>query len=124
ETISEWASQKEYTYYDQTVNPDYSLKVEAGTLDAILYVLLHEATHVVDAVREITPHLDDKEALVKPTAFTKNVWYKMSVPTRNYTDSLLEKTRFRSGKKVTLNLAPDIYQKLSKTPFASLYGTA
>src|SRR5207253_11100582 len=85
---------------------------------------LHQATHVVDAVREITPHLDDKEALVKPTAFTKNVWYKMSVPTRNYTDSLLEKTRFRSGKKVTLNLAPDIYQKLSKTPFASLYGTA
>lgn len=124
ETISEWATQKEYTCYDQAVSPDYSLKIEAGNLDAILYVLLHEATHVVDAVKEITPHLDDKETLVKPTAFTKNVWYKMSVPTPDYTDSLLEKTRFRSGKKVALNLAPAIYQKLSKTPFASLYGMA
>ena len=124
ETISEWATQKEYTCYDQSISPDYNIKIEAGTLDAILYVLLHEATHVVDAVRDITPHLDDKETLVKPTAFTKNVWYKMSVPTQNFTDSLLEKTRFRSGKKVPFALAPDIYQKLSKTPFASLYGMA
>ena len=73
ETISEWATQKEYTCYDQSVNPDYSIKIEAGKLDAILYVLLHEATHVVDALREITPNLVYKEILVKRTAFTKNV---------------------------------------------------
>ena len=86
--------------------------------------MINITKHVVNEVREITPNLDEKETLVKTTDFTKNVWYKMSVPTRDFTDSLLEKTRFRSGKKVSINLAPEIYQKLSKTPFASLYGTA
>ncbi|MCC9168425.1 hypothetical protein [Pontibacter harenae] len=124
ETISEWATQKELTCFDQSENPGYEIKIEAGGLDAFLYVLLHEATHVVDAVLEITPHPNDIEALVKPTPFTQDVWQKMNVPTSNSTDSLLEKTRFRSGKTVALALAPNIYQSLGKTPFASLYGMA
>uniref|UniRef100_UPI001CD22CE5 hypothetical protein n=1 Tax=Cesiribacter sp. SM1 TaxID=2861196 RepID=UPI001CD22CE5 len=124
ETISEWATQKEYSCYDQSENQGYQIEIEAGGLDAFLYVLLHEATHVVDAVLEITPHPQDNEALVKQTLFTKDIWYKMNVPTKNSTDSLLEKTRFRSGQKVPLTLAPDIYKKLGKTPFASLYGMA
>ncbi len=124
ETISEWATQKENTCFEGSENPGYEIKIEAGVLDAFLYVLLHEATHVVDAVLEITPHPQDREALVKPTSFTKNIWHKMNVPTQSSTDSLLEKTRFRSGKKVPVTLAPDIYKKLSKTPFVSLYGMA
>ena len=124
ETISEWATQKEYTCYEQPANPEYEIRIEAGELDAFLYVLLHEATHVVDAVLDLTPHPQDSEALVKPTPFTKNIWHKMNVPTPNATDSLLEQTRFRSGNKVSLALAPAIYEKLSKTPFVSLYGMA
>ena len=73
---------------------------------------------------EITPHPDDREALVEPTPFTRNVWHKMNVPTGSSTDSLLEKTRFRSGKSEAITLAPAVYRKLSKTPFASLYGMA
>ncbi|RNI22724.1 hypothetical protein [Rufibacter latericius] len=124
ETISEWATQKENTCFDPSENQGYDIKVEAGDLDAFLFVLLHEATHVVDAVLDITPHPNEKETLVKPTPFTKDVWHKMNVPTPPYTDSLLEKTRFRSGKKVASSLAPDVYRKLSETPFASLYGMA
>jgi hypothetical protein len=41
-----------------------------------------------------------------------------------FVDSLLEKTRFRSGKSVSIALAPEIYKTLKKTPFASLYGMA
>lgn len=55
ETISEWATQKEYSCYDRSDNPDFEISIEAGTLDAIQYVLLHEATHVLDAVLNITP---------------------------------------------------------------------
>ncbi|WP_223815927.1 hypothetical protein [Adhaeribacter rhizoryzae] len=124
ETISEWATQKEYTCYEQSANPEYEIRIEAGELDAFVYVLLHEATHVVDAVLDFTPHPPDREALVKPTLFTKNIWDKMNVPSKDATDSLLEQTRFRSGKKVSLTLAPAIYKKLSKTPFTSLYGMA
>lgn len=124
ETISEWATQKEYTCYDRSANPDFEIKIEAGELDALQYVLLHEATHVVDAVLNITPHPEERGALVEPTAYTKNIWYKMNVPTEPFIDSLLEKTRFRSGKTVPIALAPDVYKALRKTPFASLYGMA
>ncbi|WP_026461256.1 hypothetical protein [Adhaeribacter aquaticus] len=124
ESTSEWATQKEATCFDQTANSNYQVKIEAGSLDAFLYVLLHEATHVVDAVLNITPHPDNKEALVKPTLFTKDIWHKMNVLIPNFTDSLLEKTRFRSGKKVAIALAPDVYKKLGKTPFVSLYSMA
>ncbi|MFC6997962.1 hypothetical protein [Rufibacter roseus] len=124
ETISEWATQKESTCFDQSEEQGYEVKIEAGSLDAIVYVLLHEATHVVDAVLDITPHPKDREALVEPTPFTKNIWHKMNVPNSSSTDSLLEMTRFRSGKKVASSLAPNVYKQLSETPFVSLYGMA
>lgn len=124
ETISEWATQKEYTCYDRSANPDIEISIEAGTLDAIQYVLLHEATHVLDAVLNITPHPEERGALVDPTPYTKGIWYKMNVPTEPFIDSLLEKTRFRSGKTLPIGLAPEIYKALRKTPFASLYGMA
>jgi hypothetical protein len=124
ETISEWATQKENTCYDRSANPDFEISIEAGTLDALQYVLLHEATHVLDAVLNITPHPEERGALVEPTPYTKGIWYKMNVPTEPFIDSLLEKTRFRSGKTVPIALAPEIYKALRKTPFASLYGMA
>lgn len=124
ETISEWATQKEYTCYDRSANPDLAISIEAGDLDAIQYVLLHEVTHVLDAVLNITPHPEERGALVEPTPYTKGIWYKMNIPTEPLIDSLLEKTRFRSGKTVPIALAPEIYKALGKTPFASLYGMA
>ena len=124
ETISEWATQKEYTCYDRSANPDFEISIEAGRLDAIQYVLLHEATHVLDAVLNITPHPEERGALVDPTPYTKGIWYKMNVPTKPFIDSLLEKTRFRSGKTLPIAMAPEIYKALHKTPFASLYGMA
>ena len=93
-------------------------------MDAILYVLMHEATHVVDAVREITPSFAQKDSVVKPTSFTKDVWRTRNVPEERYIDSLLEKTRFRSGQPMAISLAPAVYHQLSKTPFPSLYGMA
>lgn len=124
ETISEWATQKEYTCYDRSANPDLAISIEAGELDAIQYVLLHEATHVLDVVLNITPHPQERGALVEPTPYTKDIWYKMNIPTEPFIDSLLEKTRFRSGKTVPIALAPELYKALRKTPFASLYGMA
>ena len=124
ETISEWATQKEYTCYDRSANPDLAISIEAGDLDALQYVLLHEATHVLDAVLNITPHPEERGALVEPTPYTKGIWHKMNIPTEPFIDSLLEKTRFRSGKTVPIALAPEIYKALGKTPFASLYGMA
>lgn len=124
ETISEWATKKENTLFDGSENRGYAVSIEAGKLDAFLYVLLHEATHVVDAVLEMTPHPDDADATVAHTVITRDVWRKMNVPVDTYIDSLIEKTLFRGGGRITINAAPEIYSALAKMPFVSLYATA
>ncbi|SKC85062.1 hypothetical protein [Ohtaekwangia koreensis] len=124
ETISEWATKKENTIYYDSIDTGHQVSIDAGQMDAIVYVLLHEATHVVDAVLNITPHPDQRDALVSPTSYTKNIWFKMNVPDNRFIDSVLEKTLFRNGTKVSKALAPEIYQQLGETPFASLYSLA
>lgn len=124
ENVSEWATWKENSCFTPAADSSYKVRVEAGRMDAMIYVLLHEATHIVDVVTGITPHPEDADAVVEPTAFTKDIWRLMNKPAEPYIDSLLEQTRFRSGKPVPISLAPDVYAKLSKTPFPSLYATA
>lgn len=124
ETISEWATWKEKTVFDNSANPSTEIQIDVGKLDAIQYVLLHEATHVVDAVLGLTPHAVEIDSLVAPTAFTKSIWRLFNKPAQRFTNPLLEKTRFRSGKTQPIASAPDIYNSLKKTPFPSLYGMA
>jgi hypothetical protein len=124
ETISEWATWKEKSAFDDSANPTMEIQIDAGKLDAIQYVLLHEATHVADAVLGLTPHAEKVESLVAHTAFTKNIWRLFNKPASEFTDSLLENTRFRSGKVQPIASAPDIYNAFKKTPFPSLYGMA
>ncbi|WP_439558114.1 hypothetical protein [Dyadobacter sp.] len=104
ETISQWATWKENTCFKSEDSSNYKIRVEAGNLDALIYVLLHEATHVVDVVEELTPRFDKMDSVVTPTMFTKGIWSKPNVPAEPYLDSLLEKTRFRSGKPVAIGL--------------------
>tara|TARA_R110002051_G_scaffold127873_1_gene201479 strand:- start:3131 stop:3994 length:864 start_codon:yes stop_codon:yes gene_type:complete len=124
ETISEWATWKENTYYTASENNEYDVIIDGGNLDAIVYVLLHEATHIVDAVLNITPQVDDIDSSVPSTSFTADVWYKMNEPQENVTNPLLETTRFRSGKPLPMSSTPEVYKTLQKTPFASLYSMA
>lgn len=124
ETISEWATWKEKSAFDNSATPSMEIQIDAGKLDAIQYVLLHEATHVVDAILGLTPKAEKVDSLVVHTAFTKNIWRLFNKPMAQFTNSILEKTRFRSGKTQPIASAPDIYNALQKTPFASLYGMA
>ncbi|GAB3491455.1 hypothetical protein GCM10027341_04430 [Spirosoma knui] len=124
QTISEWATWKEATCFEPSDTTSYSVRVEGGNLDAIIYVLMHEATHIVDVVTELTPHPSAPQAVVEPTRFTNGIWRTMNKPDNRYLDSLLEQTRFRSGRPLSISRAPNVYQKLAKTPFASLYGMA
>ena len=124
ETISEWATWKENSCYVQSESNEYQVTIEAGNLEAIVYVLLHEATHVVDAVLNITPHLDDSDTLVAPTPFTANIWSEINKPKEKATNALLETTRFRGGKPIVISSASKVYEALRETPFASLYSMA
>jgi hypothetical protein len=124
ETISEWATKRENLLYDKTENNEYSVRIEAGPLDAFVYVLLHEATHVVDAVLKLTPPIENATDSAAPTLITKGIWYKMNVPFEPYLDSLIEQTLFRGGGRIPIVSAPEIYHTLSRMPFVSLYATA
>lgn len=124
ENISQWASWKENTCFKQEADSGYSVRVEGGSMDAIVYVLLHEATHIVDAVLDITPHPAQASADVAPTVFTDDIWRMMNVPDGPYIDSILEQTRFRSGKPVPISSAPQVYASLARTPFPTLYAMA
>lgn len=124
ETISQWATWKEKTLYDASGDPALQVQIDAGNLDAFVYVLLHEATHVVDAVLKLTPHAEEDDTLVAHTLFTKNTWLLFNSPKTEFTNPILEKTRFRSGKVQPIASAGEIYKALEKTPFTSLYGMA
>ncbi len=124
ENISQWATGKENTCFRQEADSRYRVHVEGGDMDAIIYVLLHEATHIVDVVRNLTPHPTQASAVAQPTPFTQDVWRTMNKPAELYLDSLLEQTRFRSGKPLPIGRAPEVYARLAKTPFPSLYAMA
>ncbi len=124
ETISEWATWKEKSLYDVSANPIFEVQIDAGKLDAFVYVLLHEATHVVDAVLKLTPDAEEDEDLVQHTVYTKNIWRLFNSPEVKFTNPILENTRFRSGKVQPIASAKEIYNELKKTPFVSLYGMA
>ncbi|MCG2616991.1 hypothetical protein LZZ85_22025 [Terrimonas sp. NA20] len=124
ETISEWATKKEMTCYDTIQGGNLRLHIDGGSLPAIVYVLLHEGAHVIDAVLNITPHPADRSDVVAPTTFTKRIWEKMNQPGSSFMDTLLEQTRFRSGGVVPITKAPAVYRALQHQPFVSLYAMA
>ncbi len=124
ETISEWATWKEKSLYDVSANPTLEVTINAGNLDAFVYVLLHEATHVVDAVLKLTPHAAEDENLVQHTSYTKNIWLLFNSPLAKFTYPVLENTRFRGGQVQPITSTKEIYNTLEKTPFVSLYGMA
>lgn len=123
--VSEWLTEKEYTCFD-TTDSNIGLQINAGGLNALQYVLLHEATHIVDGSQTITPadrfYSDEVIPDTITNHFIKGVWIKRTEIHPKYQDSLLNKIAFRrGGKKMPIKEAVKVYKKLSKTPFASLY---
>lgn len=127
ETVSRFLTNKERTCFD-TEGSSLSVSIEAGQLDAIFYVLLHEATHIVDSSLRLTPagRLGDQPPVGTPaTAFTEGIWTALTTFTAGYRDPLLESVKFRAGGGILpLDRAEAVYAALERTPFASLYGSS
>jgi hypothetical protein len=128
QTASEWLTWKEQSMFD-TAGSTLSVSIEAGKRDAIIYVLLHEATHIVDACLGINPPIltgtHSAADAPQPTAFTKGVWADHGTPAEIYHDELRERIRFRpGGSTLPVSQAEAVYGSLSRTPFVSLYGSS
>jgi hypothetical protein len=91
----------------------------------IVYVLLHEATHIVDGSLQITERgLGDRLDKSSATSFTKDVWSGRTTLAPQYRNTLFESITFRAdGKVLSVDQAEEVYKALSRTPFVSLYGS-
>jgi hypothetical protein len=128
QNVSEWLTQKERGCFDAVGSP-LSVSIDAGTkLDALVFVLLHEATHVVDMSLRITPEIPrdgrpDGGGVAHRSGFTDGVWTALSTPVPRYRDPLRERVPFyRSGGPIPIDQADAVYASLRRTPFVSLYG--
>jgi hypothetical protein len=126
--VSEWLTLKERTCFDTTQSP-IRVAIRAGHLSAFEYVLLHEATHVVDGALGISPvmpagNLAKGQSLPDSllTGFTAGVWAGHTVVGSKYQSPLLDSLVFRrGGKPVPAAKALKVYRALQQTPFVSLY---
>jgi hypothetical protein len=127
QNASEWLTGKERGCF-KTQGSSLSISVEAGTLDAIVYVLMHEGTHVVDGALGLLPVNEPGRKLSESSTanpFISGVWSEPTIFAPPYRNTMLDSTRFRQGGKVlSINQAEAVYESLGKTPFASLYGTS
>ncbi|MDJ1493127.1 hypothetical protein QNI19_09315 [Cytophagaceae bacterium DM2B3-1] len=123
QTISEWLTTKELTCYD-TTHSQTNVFVIAGELNALVYVLLHETTHVVDGSLKLISEPSSSVANSFSAAFTKGIWTARTKLATSLQDSLLLANRFQSGKAMSISNARKLYQSLAKTPLLSLYSTS
>lgn len=119
ETVSEWLTAKERTCFEPS-DAGISVAIDAGKLDAVLYLLLHEATHVVDGTLNLMSHATD-HTNPDNAPFTASIWEQRTVLAPGYRNELLGNTRFRNGKLVPATKAAEVYEALQQTPFVSLY---
>lgn len=124
--VSDWLTWKERTCFDST-GSTLRVSIQAGHLDAFLYVLLHEATHVVDGSLGITPKILSQDGQILPdslvTDFIGGIWTGHTSVATAYKSPLLDSLVYRrGGKPLPIRQARRVYQDLAKSPFVSLYG--
>lgn len=129
ETVRQRATMKENSCF---IQKSRSIRIECGeNISAVLFSLLHESTHAVDLVYQITPFphriLSTLRMYPKFTSgFSQPIWDSFRNPKREYEflgrDSLTF-YGFNNGPKHRIEEAKGLYYYFQETPFASLYGS-
>ena len=123
ESVSEFLTNKERTCFD-FAGSARTVVIEAGTLEAIVYVLLHEATHMVDNALGLTP-VEGRRAAADADLLTTGVWTDRLTVASTYANPLLDGLAYRrGGRPIPVSDAHEVYGVLQRTPFASLYASS
>jgi len=128
-SFSQWITYRESSAFkrgDGTIRLDINC---GKKYNALMYILIHESSHLVDYVYNINPYVEPSSADVfgiKPNAksFTEGVWEDYKYPVSQYAFDDVDKLSFYGLSEATV---PDtkivsMYESLRKTPFVSLYG--
>lgn len=125
ETLSEFATRKERQLFEAGDSP-LSVSVVAGSMDAVAFVLAHEATHVVDMVLGLTPVTAPGASIqeAQQTPFAEGVWESSITPASLYRTALLDSIPLRTGgAPLDIDKARALYEDLERTPFVSVYAS-
>jgi hypothetical protein len=129
-TLSEWISLRENGLFIKTGN-DISVRVDCGKkYKALMYVLIHETSHIVDYRFGKTPFVEPalKEIIGERKdgyKFTAMVWddYTKSISRYTIRDAGSLSAYGIGGEKVPDTEMARMYRDMSATPFVSLYGS-
>lgn len=116
ETVSDLVTRKERTLFD-SASSDLAVTVDAGTLDAVVYVFLHEATHIVDSAVLRRPDAKGNHPLVS------EIWQDDTTPVDQYRLPILMSIFWRTGRMMPITRAVELYSALERTPFISVYAS-
>ncbi len=132
--ISEWLTYKEKTCFIKD-SEAIDIVINGGTASsAFLGILLHESTHIVDYVKNITPFVEHatraisvvKGQRIHNKSFVEKIWKDIKLPVEDFDYSQRNEISFyglSKGPKINISSAEDVYRQFSLTPFVSLYGS-
>lgn len=115
ESLTDFLNTKEGNLF-QDDGSGLRVRFDAGRTDALSYILLHEATHVVDQALGLTAD--------SAGPFRARTWVAPRQLAEPYASSLAAKTWFRGAPRIPVGQAPAYYRALARTPFVSFYATA
>jgi len=116
ETLTEFLNVKERGLFKEDKS-GYSVHLEAGSLPALTYILLHEATHGVDQALHISDGDD--------TGFRDGIWADQGdALAKPYADGPIAGTIWHGGRKIPGKDIPALYRSLSASPFPTLYAAS
>jgi len=120
ETLAQFLTTKERRLFEADAS-GHTVTIEADGADALTYLLLHEATHVLDMSRKLTER--------QGNAFGSGIWRASTAQGRvalapGLAASPAAATRFRGAGPIAASRARSHYDALANTPFVSFYATA
>jgi hypothetical protein len=125
--ISRWVSERENSMFIKGY--DSHVDFDCGrSYTALMYVLLHESSHIVDYVHPRTPFVEPAFAeaqglLKKANPFTDGVWDAYDVIAGNYaiTESRDLHAYGISPPAIDASKIPSFYARIFRTPLVSAY---
>jgi hypothetical protein len=115
ETLSGFLTTKEAGLFKDD-GSGTTVRIEAGEMPAVPYILLHESTHIVDGVLGLSTR----------DAFREGIWAKEGgrALAPGLAANPVGSIAWRGGAKRPIGEAAALYTGLRQTPFVSLYGSA
>ncbi len=124
---NEWITLKENTVFAPETGWKLDIKIENDETNtkesAVVYIFLHELGHIVHDVYKVLPPLAQESKDFSDFEFSGDVWLNELQPRREISFVYQEILAFYGrNPPFSVQIAPEIYRSLEKTPWATLYG--